>query len=85
MDTTPARQLCHGAILAKRGQCHLSLEVNTMSLSHILRWSRLIGQFGGLAKLGSGCRHAVSFIIPVALYASSGVRPANVECGRRVL
>jgi hypothetical protein len=48
-------------------------------------WSRFIGQFGGLAKLGFGCRHAASFIVPVALYASSGVRPASVECGRRAL
>jgi hypothetical protein len=51
----------------------------------LLRWSRFIGQFGGLAKLGFGCRHAASFIVSVALYASSGVRPASVEWGRRAL
>jgi hypothetical protein len=35
MDTISARQLRHGAILAKRGQCHLGLEVNTVFLSYI--------------------------------------------------
>jgi hypothetical protein len=38
-----------------------------MSTVLIVRWSRFIGQFGGLAKLGFGCRHAASFIVPVAL------------------
>jgi hypothetical protein len=50
-----------------------------------LRWFRLIGQFGGWVKLGSGCCQAANFSVPVAQYASSGVRPANVECGRRAL
>jgi hypothetical protein len=47
-----------------------------------LRWSRRVEQFGGLVKLGSGCGHAASFVIPVALYASSGVHPASVEFPR---
>ena len=50
-----------------------------------LRWSPSVGQFGGLDKLGSGCRQAANFSVPVALYASSGVRPASIEWGRRVL
>jgi hypothetical protein len=50
-----------------------------------MRENHFIGQFGGLAKLGFGFRHAASFIVSVALYASSGVRPASVECGRRAL
>ncbi len=44
-----------------------------------------VGQFDGLVKLGSICCHAASFVTPAVLYASSGVRPARVECGRRVL
>jgi len=47
--------------------------------SLILRWSRLVGQFGGRVKLGSGCCQAASLSITLAPYASSGVRPANVE------
>ena len=50
-----------------------------------VRWSPSVGQFGGLDKLGSGCRQAANFSVPVALYASSGVRPASIEWGRRVL
>jgi len=47
--------------------------------SNELRWSRLVGQFGGRVKLGSGCCQAASLSITLAPYASSGVRPANVE------
>ena len=50
-----------------------------------MRWYPWFGQFGGLAKLGSGCYQAANFAVPVAQYASSGVRPASAECGRRVL
>src|ERR1700686_791700 len=35
MDTIPARQLRPRAILAKRRQCHLGLEVNTVFLPYI--------------------------------------------------
>src|SRR4051794_34134516 len=42
-----------------------------------MRWTPTVGQFGGLAKLGSGCRQAANFSILVAQYASSGVRPAS--------
>src|ERR1700759_4534929 len=41
-----------------------------------MRWYPWFGQFGGLAKLGSGCYQAANFSVPVARYASSGVRPA---------
>jgi len=44
-----------------------------------LRWSRPFGQFGGRVKLGSGCRQAASLSIMPVPYASSGVRPPNVE------
>jgi hypothetical protein len=50
-----------------------------------LRWSPWFRQFGSLAKLGSGYRQAANFSVPVAQYASSGVRPASAECGRRAL
>jgi len=38
-----------------------------------LRWSRIVGQFDGPVKLGSGCRQAANFSMPEAQYASSGV------------
>jgi len=44
-----------------------------------LRWPHLPGQFGGWAKLGSGCCQAANLSISVTPYASSGVRPARVE------
>ena len=44
-----------------------------------LRWSRLVGQFGGVAKLGSGCCQAANLSLSGVLYASSGVHPARVE------
>jgi hypothetical protein len=50
-----------------------------------VRWPRLVGQSGGLDKLGSGCCQAADLFISVVPYASSGVRPARVEWGRRVL
>ena len=50
-----------------------------------VRWSPWLGQFGGLAKLGSDCCQAANVSVPVAQYASLGVRPASVECGRRAL
>ena len=50
-----------------------------------MRWPPPVGQFGGLDKLGSGCRQAASLSVSGAQYASSGVRPASVECGRRAL
>jgi len=51
----------------------------------VMRWSPWLGQFGGLAKLGSDCCQAANVSVPVAQYASLGVRPASVECGRRAL
>ena len=55
-----------------------------------LRWPGFVGQFGGFAKLGSGSRQAAnrvssSALVPIAPYASSGVRPFSPECGRRPL
>ena len=49
-----------------------------------------LGQFGGFAKLGSGSRQAANLVsssalVPIAPYASSGVRPFSPECGRRLL
>jgi DNA-directed RNA polymerase specialized sigma24 family protein len=44
-----------------------------------MRWTPPVGQFGGLDKLGSGCRQAASLSISGAQYASSGERPASVE------
>jgi hypothetical protein len=58
----------------------------TLSLRDVeVRWTRLVGQFGGLDKLGSGCRQAANLSVSVAPYASSGVRPASVEWGRWAL
>src|ERR1700731_4499543 len=50
-----------------------------------LRWTHSVGQFGGMDKLGSGCCQAANLSLSVAPYASSGVRPASVEWGRRAL
>jgi hypothetical protein len=50
-------------------------------LLHV-RWSHLVGQFGGRAKLGSGFFQAASRSVVLAAYASSGVLPARVEWGR---
>jgi transposase len=52
---------------------------------HHVKWHPFAGQFGGFDKLGSGCCQAANLSISVAPYASSGVRPARVECGRRAL
>ena len=56
----------------------------------VLRWPGFMGQFGGFAKLGSGSRQAANLVsssalVPIAPYASSGVRPFSPECGRRLL
>src|SRR6516225_4119503 len=45
-----------------------------------MRWPGFVGQFGGFAKLGSGSRQAANLVsscalVPIAPYASSGVRP----------
>ena len=63
-----------------------------------LRWPWLPGQVGGEDKLVPGSDYAAIFRLaaaagpwsggsgkPISLYASSGVRPASEECGRRVL
>lgn len=50
-----------------------------------LTWPQPAGQFGGWVKLGLGCCQAASLSVSVAPYASSGVRPARVEWGRRTL
>ena len=52
------------------------------STSDLLRWTRSFGQVVGLVKLGSGCCQEASstMFIPFAMCASSGVRPAKVEC-----
>ena len=50
-----------------------------------LRWTRPVGQFGGVAKLGSGCHQAANLSVAMTPYASSGVRPPSVEWGRRAL
>ena len=57
----------------------LSTKVIVSSNTAPLRWSRPVGQFSGRVKLGSGCRQAASLSVTLAPYASSGVRPANVE------
>ncbi len=56
-------------------------------LRHYVRWTPLVGQFGGFAKLGSGSYQAASLAVsfspaPIAAYASSGVSSPNDECGR---
>ena len=44
-----------------------------------VRWTPLVGQFGGMDKLGSDVRQAASLSFSGAQYASSGERPASVE------
>jgi transposase len=70
-------RLCHSRMLFVRAYPRETQEM--------VRWTRLVGQFGGWVKLGSGCYQAANFSVPVAQYASSGVRPASAECGRRAL
>jgi hypothetical protein len=53
--------------------------VYQQTVTDTLRWTPPVGQFGGLDKLGSGCRQAASLSISGAQYASSGERPASVE------
>jgi hypothetical protein len=54
-------------------------------LMELVRWTPPVGQFGGLDKLGSGYRQAANFSAAGAQYASSGVPPASMECGRLAL
>src|SRR3954468_13368094 len=68
----------HPVYFALEGQFELIV-------GNALRWSPWLRQFGGWAKLGSGYRQAANFSVPVAQYASSGVRPVSAECGRRAL
>jgi glycosyl transferase family 87 len=74
-----------GAVLLSPAVADNALAGQNAALTGALRWSPIAGQFGGLVKLGSGCCHAASFVAPSVQYASSGVRPARVECGRRAL
>lgn len=46
-----------------------------------LRWSRSVGQFDGLVKLGPGYRQAANLINSPIPYASSGVWPPSPEWG----
>jgi hypothetical protein len=41
--------------------------VPTLKPGDVVRWTPLAGQLGGLVKLGSGCRQAANFSVPVAL------------------
>jgi transposase len=75
---TAAKGLVHLGPLLERLQTDESLPALARDL-FALRWSRPFGQFGGRVKLGSGCRQAASLSIMPVPYASSGVRPPNVE------
>jgi len=46
-----------------------------------MRWSRSVGQFDGLVKLGPGYRQAANLINSPIPYASSGVWPPSPEWG----
>ena len=64
--------------------------IETSEQHEYVRWPGFMGQFGGFAKLGSGSRQAANLVsssalVPIAPYASSGVRPFSPECGRRLL
>ncbi|WP_416193488.1 hypothetical protein [Nitrobacter sp. TKz-YC01] len=51
-----------------------------------LRWTRLVRQFGGLAKVDRVRFYAANCsVISAIAWTSSGVLPAKVECGRRRL
>jgi hypothetical protein len=71
----PTSQQTHRGSSVDRHAEHLDRRWN----EGCLRWSRPIGQFGGRVKLGPGCCQAAILCITPAPYASSGVRPANVE------
>ncbi|YBW40856.1 ComEC/Rec2 family competence protein [Nitrobacter sp. TKz-YC01] len=51
-----------------------------------VRWTRLVRQFGGLAKVDRVRFYAANCsVISAIAWTSSGVLPAKVECGRRRL
>lgn len=53
---------------------------------HTVRWTRLVRQFGGLAKVDRVRFYAANCsVISAIAWTSSGVLPAKVECGRRRL
>jgi hypothetical protein len=60
-------------------QAHVSCIARRKTFIEFVRWPRLVGQFGGWDKLGSGYCQAANLSISVAPYASFGVRPARVE------
>ena len=73
-------------------------KVRSGGISLDVKWPHSPGQVGGEDKLSPGCDYAASFrfdavakacpgngVEPIPRYASSGVRPANAEWGRRVL
>ncbi|YBW39381.1 ComEC/Rec2 family competence protein [Nitrobacter sp. TKz-YC01] len=57
-----------------------------LELADQLRWTRLVRQFGGLAKVDRVRFYAANCsVISAIAWTSSGVLPAKVECGRRRL
>ena len=63
------------------------LLVESLGAHGWVRWSPSVRQFGGWVKLGLGLCQAASLSVslPLAPYASSGVRPARAEWGRTTL
>ena len=55
--------------------------VDEVRASFELRWSRIGGQIGGFAKLGSGVCHAAMLMPSQAMWTSSGVLPPRAEWG----
>jgi len=50
-----------------------------------LKWSCILGQFCGSAKMHRVCNHAAFRISALSKYAASGVRLSSAVCGRSVL
>ena len=73
--------------IASNSAPHFASNVDPSSRTarSLLRWSRPSGRPGGLDKLGSGFCQAADLFISLVSYASSGVRPARAEWGRRAL
>ena len=81
----PGIQRLPAGVEIQHSRCAIVTSGRKRLLPGAMRWTPLVGQFGGLDKLGSGCRQAAKSSIPDAQYVSSGVRPASVECGRLAL
>ena len=50
---------------AEQGLAASARVVHELEKAEVMRWTRPVGQFGGLVKLGPGCCQAASFTMPI--------------------